>query len=118
MFARLVLSVVQLLVGLSIASYAVMHLQNYIPLQGPVDLFMLAVVYAAVVWIIGLIGFWILHDVGQPTLSSFASALIFACALASLTLFPDAVMALNRVIPIPLTVYPLIGAVVGYAISR
>ena len=114
MFGRLVLIALQLVIGF----YAAPHLQKYIPSLGQLDIFVLAAIFAVVVWLVGFIGALVLKDVGQPTPSTLLVALIFACVLAGLTLIPDVMKAVNGVVRIPLKVYPLIGAVLGYAIKR
>jgi len=118
MFARLVLIAVQLFVGYIAAVYALIYLKNYSSFQSWMEIFIMVAICPVVVWFVGLVGFWILRDVGRPTPSTFALSLLFACALAAVTTIPEAVAALNGVVPISLTVYPLVGAVIGYAVSN
>ena len=78
----------------------------------------LAAIFALVVWLVGFIGALALKDVGQPTPSALMVALICGVIFAGLTLIPDVMRAINGVVRIPGEAYPLIGAVLGYAIKR
>ncbi len=115
MLARLVLIALQFAIGI----YAAPHIQKFIPRLGdPVDLFVLAAIFAVVIWLVGLIGALVLKDVSQPTPSALVVTLVFACIFAALTLVPDVMTAINSVIKVPTEVYSLIGAVIGYALKR
>jgi hypothetical protein len=114
MFGRLVLILLQLV----IAWFAAPHIKQYVPSLGQLDLFVLAAIFALVVWLVGFIGALVLKDVGQPNPSTLVVALVCACIFAGITLIPDVMKAINGVVRVPVQAYPLIGAVIGYAIKR
>ncbi|MGI9422232.1 MAG: hypothetical protein ACR2PA_03495 [Hyphomicrobiaceae bacterium] len=114
MFGRLVLILVQLAVGW----FATPEVLKYLPKLGQLDLFVMAAVVALIVWLVGLIGALVLKDVGQPTPSTLIVSLVCAVIFAGLTLVPDIMRAIDGVVRIPHRAYPLIGAVLGYAIKR
>ena len=91
----------------------------HLPKMGSLTIFVYAVLFAIIVWLIGMLGSLILKDVAKPSPSTLAAALICAALLAGLTMIPDAMKAIAKVVPgVPKTVFPLIGAVIGYAIKR
>lgn len=114
MFARLMLILVQLVVGW----YASLEIAKIIPSFGNLHLFVLALIFGVVIWAIGLLAAAVLKDVGQPgpsaLLVAFATAVLFSC----LTIFPDAQNAIVAVTgPFDVRFYPLVGAVLGYAVQ-
>ncbi|MGI9409323.1 MAG: hypothetical protein ACR2OV_04570 [Hyphomicrobiaceae bacterium] len=113
-FGRLILILLQLAVGW----FAAPHIKQYVPSLGQLDIFVLAAIFALVVWLVGFIGALALKDVGQPTPSTLMVALVCAAIFAGMTLVPDVMRAINGLVRIPVSAYPLIGAVVGYAIKR
>jgi len=119
MFARLALGMLQFLAGYSAAPYALVVMQqNSMTVPEPLNIFVLAGIYSVVVWLAGLFCFILPGDAGRPMPSTFIAALICASAMAGLTLIPDAIEPLNRLMQLPVDVYPLIGAVIGYAVIR
>ena len=114
MFGRLVLILLQLAVGW----FAAPEMAKFIPKLGQLDIFIMAAIFALVVWLVGFIGALVLKDVGQPTPSTLVVALVCALIFAGLTLIPDVMSAINGLVRIPVVAYPLIGAVIGYAIKR
>jgi hypothetical protein len=90
-----------------------------IPSFGRLDMFIYAVVFALLVWLIGFIGSVVLKDVAQPSPATLTVALIGALIGAGLTFVPQVTNAVSGVIRgVPPLAYPLIGAVLGYAIRR
>ncbi|MGE0629853.1 MAG: hypothetical protein AB7O43_18770 [Hyphomicrobiaceae bacterium] len=78
-----------------------------------------AVVFAAITWVVGLIGGALLSDVARPSIGTLVFALVGALIGAGLTLVPEITNAVERVIrEAPRLVYPLLGAVLGYALKR
>lgn len=115
MFGRLVLILLQLAVGW----FAAPKIAVYLPKLGTLDIFVMAAIFAMVVWLVGFIGALVLKDVGQPTPSTLVVSLVCALIFAGLTLIPDVMSAIKSVIPhLDKKYYPLIGAVIGYAIKR
>jgi len=119
MFARLTLGMLQFLAGYFAAPYALVAMQqNSIIVPEPLNIFVLAGIYAVVVWFSGLFCFILPGDAGRPMPSTFIAALICASAMAGVTLIPEAIEPLNLLMQLPVNVYPLIGAVIGYTVIR
>ena len=90
-----------------------------LPAFGQLDIFVHAVVFAILVWLVGMLGATVLKDVAQPSAGTLTVALIGALIGAAMTLFPDVTKAIAGVAKgLPPTAYPLVGAVLGYAIKR
>jgi len=115
MLGRLLLILVQLVLGW----YLAMELGKFVPHIGSLNLFMMAAVFTIVVWAIGVLAAAVLKDVSQPSsatlLFSFAAAVLFAV----IAVFPEAHRAVQSVIGhVDARIYPLVGAVLGYAIQN
>jgi hypothetical protein len=116
MLSRLVLLAVQLAVGWFGAPYIV----QYIPNLGGLQLFVYAVVFAVLVWVVGLILSQVLRETGMPSSSTLVTSLVVALIGAALitwlpAIVPDLAGTMRQVRAL---VYPLIGAVIGYHIKR
>ncbi|MEL6622363.1 MAG: hypothetical protein AAFR70_01970 [Pseudomonadota bacterium] len=114
MLGRLVLVLIQFALAWRLAP----DLKRLLPPMGDLDIFALAVCFALIVWLVGVLGHFVLKDVAQPTPSTLGVALAFALVCGGLTLLPDVTQAVGRVIKIDSFLYPLVGAVAGYAIKR
>lgn len=114
MLGRLLLLVLQL----AICWFVGPEIFKKLPQLGQLNIFVQAVVFAILVWLIGVVGAIVLKDVGTPSASTLTAALVGALIGAALTLFPDITKAVASVIKgVPLMAYPLVGAVLGYAIK-
>lgn len=116
MLSRLVLLALQLVVGWFGAPYIV----RYIPGLGGLQLFVYAVVFAVLVWVVGLVLSQVLRETGMPTSSTLVASLVVALIGAALItwlpgLIPDLARPMRQ---IPTVAYPLIGAVLGYHLRR
>ena len=117
MLGRLVLCLIQLGVGWY-AAPKLMALMN-LPSFGRFNIFVYAVMFAIIVWLLGVVGSLILKDVAKPSPSTLAFALVGAGLLAGLTLIPAVMEPVRGVIGrVDQTWFPLVGAVIGYAIKR
>jgi zinc transporter ZupT len=116
MFSRLILLGLQLIV----AWFAAPAIARYIPGLGRLELFVYAVVFAALVWLVGVIGAQVLKDTGTPTSGALVSALILAALAAALYIWLPALVPDARRVMLSLQekAYPLIGAAIGYHIRR
>jgi Na+-driven multidrug efflux pump len=116
MLARLVLLALQLIV----AWFAAPEIVRYIPRLGELQLFVYAVVFAVLVWVVGFILSQVLRGMGTPSSSTLVAALIVGLIGAALiTWLPDLVPELRGPMrQIPTLAYPLIGAVLGYHMKR
>ncbi len=116
MLSRLILLAVQLIV----AWFAAPLIVRYIPGLGRLQLFVFAVVFAVLVWVVGLVLSQVLRETGMPSSSTLVASLILALIGAALVtwlpVFVPDVRATMRAIPD--LAYPLIGAVLGYHIRR
>ena len=114
MLGRLLLILVQLVVGW----YAALELAKVLPSLGSFDMFILALVFAVIVWAIGLLAAAVLKDVAQPGPSALLFAFAAAVILSALPLFPDVQDAITSLTgAIDVRIYPLVGAVLGYAVQ-
>ena len=115
MFGRLVL----LLLQLAICWVAGPEIVKKLPALGQLSMFAYAVVFAILAWLLGIVGSVVLKDVAQPSAATLTYALVCGLIGAALTLFPDVTKTVGSVIKnVPLLAYPLVGAVLGYAIKR
>jgi hypothetical protein len=116
MLSRLILLGLQLIA----AWFAGPVIVRYIPGLGRMQLFVFAVAFAVVVWIVGLVLSQVLREVGMPTSSTLVSSLVVGLIGAALVTWlpvfvPDVRGAMRA---LPDLAYPLIGAVLGYHIKR
>ena len=115
MLGRLILILVQLALGWFLGPLIVAK----IPGVGVLNIFISAIVFALVVWLIGMLGAIVLKDVAQPSPATLTIALVGALIGAGLTLVPDVMKAIAGVVKgVPAQAYPLLGAVLGYALKR
>lgn len=116
MLSRLIVILVQLAVGW----YGGRELLVYLPDMQKLNIFLAAVVFAIVVWLVGLVAGAVLKDVARPSPQTLIFSMAVAVIFSVITLLPDVEGAIKSVVQgdIPHLVYPLVGAVVGYAIQR
>lgn len=116
MLSRLALIAVQLVAGWFIGR----EIMQYLPDLDRLNVFLAALVFAVIVWIIGLIAGIALKDVTRPSPQTLIFALATGVIFTVITLVPDAESAIVSVVgrDIPQLLYPLIGTVVGYAVQR
>ena len=116
MLARLVLLAAQLVAGW-LATEPILH---RLPPFGGLRIFVYGLVAAVVVFIVGLVLSQILRDTGPPSRATLASSILLALAGAALVYFrhalPLEVQSSSRAVPEE--IYPLLGAVLGYALKR
>lgn len=116
MLSRLILLAVQLIVAWIGAPY----IMRYIPGLGALQIFVYAIVFAVLVWLVGLVLSQVLRETGMPHSSTLVTCMIVALIGAALitwlpVLLPDIGRTMRQ---IPTLAYPLIGAVLGYHIRR
>jgi len=115
MLGRLILILVQLAAGW----FAGPIIAQNVPKFGTLDIFIMAVIFAIFVWLLGILGAVVLNGVAQPSSATLTYALVVALIGAGLTLVPQVKSVIAAVIPgVPDRAYPLIGAVIGYAIKK
>ena len=91
-------------------------LLRYIPISGDPRTFVHAALFAVIVWVIGLVGSFVLKDVRMPTTRTLTAALIGAIIGAALMFVPQLIAAIPFKFP-PLYL-PLAGAILGYLARR
>jgi hypothetical protein len=116
MLARLVLLALQL----AIAWFAGPEIVRYIPRFGGLQLFVYALVFAVLVWLVGLVMSQVLRETSMPSSTTLVTSVVVALIGAALIVwlpgfFPDLGRPMRQ---IPVLAYPLIGAVLGYHIRR
>ena len=117
MLPRIVLTIVQLAIGWTYAP----QLKALVPVNiGALDVFLLAVIVAVVVWLAGHVGALVLKDTPPPSTGTLTACLVLALAGAALTLVPPLTQAVAGLLKgaVPLRAYPVIGAVIGYLVRR
>ena len=116
MLGRIILLLFQLAVGWISAP----HIMRYVSVDlGKAEIFIYGLRFAVIAWILGVLGALILKDVARPSGSTLALAVAAALIFAALTFVPEVTQAVGQVARgLPNLAYPLIGAVLGYAIKR
>lgn len=115
MLGRLVLLLAQIIAGWGLAP----RLVQMVPKFGEFRIFIYAIVFAVIVWIVGVIGGLVLKDVAKPSPAALSMALVGALIGAGLTLIPQVTGAVASLVAgVPHNAYPLAGAVLGYALKR
>ena len=119
MLGRIVLVVFQLAVAWRLTS-EIPRVFALVPFTftPTVQIFLYAIAFAIIVYVVGLLGALVLKDVPSPTPSTLVFAIVGGFVFAALSLFPEVRDAVAKVVRLQQTFYPLIGAVVGYAIKR
>ncbi|HEU0060961.1 MAG TPA: hypothetical protein VFR19_13865 [Hyphomicrobiaceae bacterium] len=116
MLSRAVLVAVQLIVGWM----ATPRLLEALPPVGGLGIFAYAVLAGLVVWLVGLALSQVLRDTRQPSSATLMAAILIAVAGALLVSFrgslPVELRGALRAFSDEL--YPLLGALVGYALKR
>jgi hypothetical protein len=116
MLGRIILLLIQLLVGW----FAAPEIMRYVRVDfGNFQILIFAVLCGVIVWVLGVLGALVIKDVAKPSGSTLIVALIGALVFAGLTLNQDVMHAVAKVVEgVPKNAFPLIGAVIGYAIKR
>src|SRR5437762_11986534 len=116
MLSRLILLALQLI----IAWFGAPVIVRYIPGLGGLQLFVYALVFAVLVWVVGLVLSQVLRETGMPSSTTLVAALVVALLAAAIyTWLPMVVPdAKGVLLNLQEKAYPLIGAVIGYHIRR
>ena len=117
MVARLLLTLVQIGTGWQLAPF----ISQQIPWPlSQLGTFLLALVFAVVVWIVGLAGSLLVRALPRPTLGTLSASVVFALAGAALSWIPPLTGAIDGALKmaVPHQVYPLAGAIIGYMARR
>ncbi len=116
MISRLALIAVQLVVGWFVGR----QVMQFLPDLDQLNVFLAALVFAAIVWVVGIFAGIVLKDVASPSPQTLIFSIATGVIFTVITLVPDAERAIVSVVgqDVPQLFYPLIGSVVGYAIQR
>lgn len=112
MLGKLVLIAIQAVAALMGAPFVMQHL----PSSGDLRPLIQAVVFAVIVWVVGLVGSFALKDVNMPSPRALAAAIVGGLIGAAITMIPQ-VMSLIP-LKVPATTFPIIGAIAGYFVKR
>ncbi len=113
MLPRLVLILLQLVLGYQGASFAM----KYVPLSGDIRLIALVIVTSIIVWLVGFIGSEVLKETPRPGGATLTTTLVISAIAAALPLivsFIDGVSIPGNIVPF----LPVIGATLGYQMKR
>lgn len=116
MIGYIVLVALQAGLGWLGGNYIVDNYLKALPISGDAKIFVLATVFAVVVWIVGVVGSFALKDVRMPSTNTLAWALVAALLFAGLTLVPQAMAFVPK--GITKQAFPLVGAILGYMLRR
>ncbi len=84
-----------------------------------VEIFVWAVLFAVIVFVIGFIGSIVLKGVRTPGAGTLTVSLILALIFGALTFVPPVTQAVTQIVPrLEVLLWPLIGAVIGYFLKR
>ena len=113
MLARLILIIAQVASAWTLSPFITAHLPWPLSQLGT---FLLALVFAVVVWIVGIAGSIVMRTLSAPNLGTLSASVVFALAGAALTWIPPFIEGMNGLVGffVPYAVYPLVGAVMGY----
>lgn len=115
MLPRIILIALQIL-G---AWYGADALRRLLPVWRDFDIFVWAVLFALLVYFIGFVGSLILKGLRPPSPAAFIVCLVLALIFAGLTWVPQVTEVVRNVgIRVNNTVYPFIGALIGYYLKR
>lgn len=114
MLGRLIL----LLLQIAVAWFAGPIIRGYVPAPGTFDLFVYAVVFALLAYVIGALAALVIKDVGAPSSSTLTASLVLALIAAAVATF-----AMDLIPQIPGNALSkrglvLAGALLGYVIKR
>jgi hypothetical protein len=117
MLPKIILTLVQLYVGWT---FAPQIRAMFAVKLGNLDIFILAVIVAVLVWLVGHLGALVLKETAAPTSQTLVVVLVLALIFAGLTLVPVVTSTLDGTLGlrIPTVAYPLLGAVLGYLLKR
>ncbi|MEO8651635.1 MAG: hypothetical protein ABI391_04975 [Hyphomicrobiaceae bacterium] len=120
MLPHLILIVLQLLGAVYVAPVIKGYIPAFRHIGGyDVDIFVGAILFAVVIFVIGFIGSIVLKGVRTPGAGALMLALVLALIIAALTLVPQVTRATaDAGLRIATFWWPLVGAMIGYFIKR
>ena len=116
MLMRLILLLVQLAAAFAGGKFLAPIIAPYLKGFGNLGVFIYAILFAIIIFIIGFIASAVMRDIRSPTSGTLTFSLILGLIGAGVTLVPAAMAAIPLKFD-PL-VLPLIGAALGYFVKR
>jgi len=119
MLPRIVLFIIQLAAAWFLADPIKAALPSL--LARPYDIFVYALIYAAIIVIVGFAGALVMKGLRLPTAGTFIASLALAAILSAITLFSEVRGPVEEALPLLRSnpkLYPLVGAIVGYILKR
>lgn len=115
--------IVLLLIQIAAAWFLAEPIKALVPplLGRQYDIFIYAVIYAAIIMIVGFAGSLVLKGVRVPTAGTFIASLVLAIILAAATLFGQITGPIQEALPFMrgnTKLFPFVGAIVGYLLKR
>lgn len=113
MLGRLILILLQIAAGW----FAGPFLFSHVPVPGGLGLFVYAIIFAVLAFLVGVLGGLVIKDVGQPSSSALTVSLVLALiAAAVVTYVPAAMQLLGNALSQRGVV--LAAAIIGYLVKR
>ncbi len=112
MLGTIILIAIQFAAAFLAAPFVLAH----IPVSGDLKVFAHAVIFAVIIWIVGLVGSFALKDVNLPSTRTLGAALIGALIGAALSKVPN-LMEMSP-LKFPALYLPLVGGIIGYMARR
>ena len=116
MLIRLVLLLVQLAVAFVGGKLLAPYIAPYLGSLGKAGIFVYAIIFALIIFIVGFLASAIMRDVRSPTSGTLTFSVILALIGAGVTLVPAAMQVIPPQVD-PL-ILPLFGAALGYFVKR
>ncbi|MFM9942803.1 MAG: hypothetical protein ACKVP7_25280 [Hyphomicrobiaceae bacterium] len=121
MLPRIVLLVLQIAIAWIGGAWIAVPIIRALGIGRDFTIFVYAVVYAVLVWLVGLAGSAVLKGLRGPSTATLVFSLVLALVVAGLMQIDPVRLAVASVISaqqVPLLYYPLLGAVLGYVMKR
>ncbi len=119
MLPRIVLLIIQIAAAWTLAGPIKAALPSLLGRQ--YDIFVYALLFAVIIMVVGFAGSLVLKNVRVPSVGTFIASLFLAVLLAAITLIPQIQQPIEQALPLlqsNRSLYPLIGAIVGYLLKR
>jgi hypothetical protein len=119
MLPRIVLLLIQIAAAWFLADPIKAALPSLI--ARPYDIFVYAILYAVIIFLIGFSGSLVLKNVRVPSTGTFVACLVLAFVGAGITLIDAVRTTIDSALPLLRSnqkVYALVGALVGYVLKR
>lgn len=115
--------IVLLLIQIAAAWFLAEPIKALVPslLGRQYDILIYAVIYAAIIMVVGFAGSLVLKGVRVPTVGTFIASLVLAIILAAVTLFGQITGPIQEALPFMrgnTKLFPFVGAIVGYLLKR